>query len=110
MKRGGYGLNAIEPVRSTVLGLYLSRHRNMLLAESILRSLIEIYATHTIYSNDGGTWYPEACSSLWLKHRLHTFSEKSLIERAIQYFNDRTEHFDDYYPCIRFGCDGLSHV
>ena len=43
--------------------------------------------------------------SLGLKHRLHTSSEKSLIERAIQYFKDRTEHFDDYYPCIRFGCD-----
>ena len=49
-------------------------------------------------------------SSLGFKHRLHTFSEKSLIERAIQYFNDRTGHFDDYYPCIRFGCDVLSHV
>jgi len=83
MKHGGYGLNAIEPIRSTVLGLYLSRHRNMLVAESILRSLIEIYARHTVYSDDGGTWYPEACSSLGLKHRLHTFSEKSLFERAI---------------------------
>jgi putative transposase len=99
---------AIEPVRSTVLGVYLSRHRNMLVAESFLRSLIKIYGRHTVYS-DSGTWYPEACSSLGLKHRLHTSSEKSLIERAIQYFKDRTEHFDDYYPCIRFGCD-LSHV
>jgi putative transposase len=100
MRHGGYGLIAIEPVRSTVLGLYLSRHRNMLVAESFLRSLIEIYARHTVYSDDGGTWYHEACSSIGLKHRLHTSSEKSLIERAIQYFKDRTEHFDDYYPCI----------
>ena len=31
---------AIEPVRlSTVLGVYLSRHRNMLVAESFLSSL-----------------------------------------------------------------------
>src|SRR5919197_3097870 len=99
---------AIEPIRSTVLGVYLSRHRNMLVAESFLSSLIEIYGRHTVYS-DGGTWYPEACSSLGLKHRLHTSFEKSLIERTIQYFKDRTEHFDDYYPCIRFACD-LSHV
>ncbi|MGA9168649.1 MAG: hypothetical protein WBZ20_00705 [Nitrososphaeraceae archaeon] len=57
---------AIEPVRSTVLvGVYfLSRHRNMLVAESFLRSLIKIYGRHTVYSDDdGGTWYPEACSS-----------------------------------------------
>ena len=100
---------AIEPVRSTVLGVYLSKHRNMLVAESFLRSSIEIYGRHIVYSDGDGTWYSEACSSLELKHRLHTSSEKSLIERAIQYFKDRTEHFDDYYPCIRFGCD-LSHV
>jgi putative transposase len=41
---------AIEPVRSTVLGVYLSRHRNMLVAESFLRSLIEIYGRHIVYS------------------------------------------------------------
>src|SRR5437763_6747264 len=76
---------------------------------SFLRSLVEIYGRYTVYSDGGGTWYPEACSSLGLKHRLHTSFEKSLIKRAIQYFKDRTEHFDDYYHCIRFGCD-LSHV
>ncbi len=32
---------------------------------------------------------------------LTTFNplEKSLIERMMQYFKDRTENFDDYYPC-----------
>ena len=66
---------AIEPVRSTVLvGVYfLSRHRNMLVAESFLRSLIKIYGRHTVYSDDGGTWYPKVVlPSLGLKHRLHT--------------------------------------
>jgi putative transposase len=83
----------------------------MLVTESFLSSLIEIYGRH-IYCifTDGGTWYPEACSSPGLKHRSHTPFEKSLIERAIQYFKDRTEHFDDYYyPCIKSGCD-LSRV
>ena len=56
---------AIEPVRSTVLVevYFLSRHRNMLVDESFLRSLIKIYGRHTVYSDDGGTWHPEACSS-----------------------------------------------
>ena len=49
---------------------------------------------------DGGTWYPQACNFLHLKHRLHSPLEKSLIERMMQYFKDRTECFDDYYPCI----------
>ena len=67
---------AIEPVRSTILGVYLSRHRNMFVAESFLRSLIEIYGRHTVYSDGGTSWYPEACSSLGLKHRLHISFEK----------------------------------
>ena len=46
------------------------------------------------------TWYPQACNFLHLKHRLHSPLEKSLIERVMQYFKDRTECFDDYYPCI----------
>jgi hypothetical protein len=53
----------------------------------------------SVYS-DGESWYPEACSSsLGLKRRLHSSFEKSIIERSIQYFKDRTECFDGYYPC-----------
>jgi putative transposase len=44
---------------------------------------------YCIFTDGGGTWYPEACDSLGLKHRLHTPFEKSLIERAIQYFKER---------------------
>ena len=50
--------------------------------------------------------------SLGLKHRLHThlLKKASLKELSNTLKIDRTEHFDDYYPCIRFGCDDLSHV
>jgi transposase-like protein len=74
---------AIEPVHSTVLGIYLSRHRNMLVVESFLRSLIKIYGRHNTVYSDGGTWYPEACVFLGLEHRLHSSFEKNIIERAI---------------------------
>src|SRR5689334_20876541 len=41
-----------------------------------LSSLISIYGDkHTIYSDGGGTWYPEACVSLGLKRRLHASYE-----------------------------------
>ena len=79
----------------------------MLQAEKFIRSLIEKYRKHTVYT-DGDTWYPQACTFLHLKHRLHSPLEKSLIERVIQYFKDRTESFDDYYPCNN-NCD-LQHV
>ena len=72
--------------------------------------MIKIYGKHTVYS-DSGTRYPEACSYLSLKHRLHSSLEKSIIERTIEYFKDRTEHFDDYYyPCKRTIEYDFTHV
>ena len=99
---------ATEPVHRTVLGVYISRHRNMLVAEAFLQSLVQKYGRHPVYS-DGGTWYPEACRSLELEHRLHSTHSKNLMERAVEYFKDRTEGFDDYYPCTRQECN-LFHV
>ena len=36
---------------------------------------------------------------LGLRHLLHSSFEKGIIERTIEYFKDRTENFDNYYPC-----------
>lgn len=99
---------AVEPVRRTVLGVYVSRHRNILVAETFLRSLVRLYGTHVVYS-DGGPWYPDACHALGLEHRLHSSYGKSIIERMMEYVKDRTECVDDYYPCSRHECS-LSHV
>jgi putative transposase len=66
----------IEPIRHRILGVYISRHRNMLIAESFLKSLIKLYGKHVVYS-DGGSWYPKACNSLGLKHIIHSPFEKA---------------------------------
>jgi len=101
----------VEPIHRSVLGIHISEERNMFVAENFIRSLVEKYGRHIVYT-DGGTWYPQACNFLHLKHHLHSPLEKSLIERVMQYFKDRTESFDDYYPCIinqKRNCD-LTHV
>jgi putative transposase len=57
-------------------------------------------------------WYPQACQAcqfLKLEHHLHSPFEKSTIERTIQYIKDRTENFDDYFPCRLKNCK-LKHV
>ena len=49
-----------------------------------LSSLIRIYGDkYSVYS-DGGTWYPGACVSLGLQHRLHSSYEKSIFETTIE--------------------------
>ena len=72
----------------------------MLIAEKFIRSLVEKYGKHTVYT-DGGTWYDEACNVIGLKHYLHSPLEKSLMERVNQYLKDRIESFDDYYPVCK---------
>jgi len=87
-----------------VLGIHISEERNMFVAEKFNRSLVEKYGKHTI--TDAGRWYDdEACNVIGLKHYLHSSIEKSLMERVNQYFKDRTESFDYYYPCRQIECN-----
>jgi putative transposase len=99
---------AIEPIDKVILGTYISLERNMLIAEEFLHSMINKYGKHPV-STDGGTWYPQACRFLKIKHRLHSSYEKSIIERTIQSIKDRTESFDDYFPCTKCKCK-LQHI
>src|ERR671921_469456 len=71
-------------------------------------TLIKRYGKHNI-STDGGTWYPQACRFLNIEQHNHSSIEKSFIERTIQYIKDRTECFDDYFPCTRINCK-LEHI
>jgi putative transposase len=80
----------------------------MLIAEQFIKSLVEKYGKCNIFT-DGGTWYPQACK-LRLKHHVHSFYEKSIIERTIQYVKDRTEMFDDYFSCRKERSCKLEHI
>jgi putative transposase len=51
----------------------------------------------------------KACQFLKLEHHLYSLFEKSIIERTIHYIKDRTENFDDYFPCRLKNCK-LKHV
>ncbi|HEX6293689.1 MAG TPA: hypothetical protein VFZ46_00915 [Nitrososphaeraceae archaeon] len=54
----------------------------MFVAENFIRSLVEKYGRHTVYTDDGGTWYPQqVCNFLHLKHRLHSFSFRKEFDR-----------------------------
>ena len=99
---------AIEPKAKEILSITISKERNMLIDERFLSNLLKEYGKHPV-STDGGTWYPQACQFLKLLHHLHSSFEKGIIERTIQYIKDRTEGFDDYFPCKKKRCK-LKHV
>jgi putative transposase len=102
---------AIEPIRKEILGISISIERNMFVAERFISKLIKIHGPpHPVSTtDDGGTWYPpQACRSLKLSHHIHSFYQKSIIERTMQYIKDRTKSFDDYFPCRKKKCK-LTH-
>jgi len=80
----------------------------MFVAERFISVVKKNYGKHPV-STDGGTWYPQACRFLRLKHHIHSSFKKSIIERTMQYIKDRTESFDDYFPCKIKNCK-LNHV
>ncbi len=100
---------AIEPTNKQILHIDISFERTMLVAERFIASLINKFGKHPI-STDGGTWYPQACQFLKLQHHLHSSFEKSIMERTIQYIKDRTECFDDFFPCKKKKRCKLKHV
>jgi putative transposase len=99
---------ATEPENSQFLAQTISKERNMFVAERFLSDIVRDYGKHAV-STDGGTWYPQACEFLKIQHHVHSSIEKSLIERKMQYIKDRTEGFDDYFPCKIKNCK-LNHV
>jgi putative transposase len=98
----------IEPKHKEILTVDRSKERNMFVAERVLSEVVNNYGLHSV-SSDGGTWYPQACKFLKLEHHLHSSFEKSMIERTMQYIKDRTECFDDYFPCRKNKCK-LQHI
>ena len=98
----------IEPVNKEILSFHISKKRNISIAKRILSRVVNKCGSHPV-STDGGTGYSRTCKFLNLQHHLHSSYEKSLIERTMQYIKDRTECFDDYFPCKKNNCK-LKHV
>ncbi len=61
----------IAPLNKEILSFRISKERNMFVAEHFLSDTVKEYDRHPI-STDGGTWYPQSCKFLKLKHHLHS--------------------------------------
>ena len=90
---------ASGPKHGQIVKIDMSFGRTMLVAKRFIASLIDEYDGHSVSTDGGETWYPQACQFPKLKHHLHSSFEKSLIERTMQCIKDRMESFDDYFPC-----------
>ncbi len=53
----------------------------MFIVVRFISRLVKIYGPHPV-STDGGTWYPQDYRLLKLNHHIHSFYQKSIIERT----------------------------
>src|SRR5919198_4757191 len=95
---------AYEPHLNSCLMMHLSRERTIFVCYRFLKQLRNRYGSKPIFT-DGAQWYNGACRWLRLRHRVYGTELKNLMERFIQHIKDRTECFDDHFPCRKPDCD-----
>ena len=84
--------------------VHLSVERTIVICYLFLKRVRYKYGRKPILTDRAG-WCDEACRWLRLPHSNYPVEEKNLIERFIQTVKDRTECFDDSFPCRKEGCD-----
>ena len=99
---------AYEPNLDVCLMMNLSRERTMLVCYRFFKQLKERYGRKPIFT-DGAYWYNTACRWLRLSHRIYGIELKNIMERFVQYIKDRTECFDDHFPCRKPDCN-MQHI
>jgi putative transposase len=99
---------AYEPALNICLMMHLSRERTILVCYRFFKQLRYKYGKKPVLT-DRARWYNDVCKWLRLQHQVYGTELKSLMERFIHHIKDRTECFDDHFPCRKENCDG-QHV
>src|SRR5215207_84396 len=100
---------AYEPNLDVCLMMHLSRERTIFVCYQFFKQLRTRYGRKPIFT-DGALWYNDACRWLRLRHCVYGTDLKNIMERFIQHIKDRTECFDDHFPCRKKeNCD-TQHV
>jgi len=96
---------AYEPTLNSCLMMHLSRERTIFVCYQFFKQLRDRFGRRKPIFTDGAQWYNDACGWLRLDHRVYGTELKNVMERFIQHIKDRTECFDDYFPCRKENCD-----
>jgi putative transposase len=89
--------------------MHLSRERTIFVCYRFFRQLRNRYGSSKPIFTDGARWYNDACKWLRLTHQVYDSKLKNLMERFVQRIKDRTECFDDHFPCRKQNCN-IQHV
>lgn len=96
---------AYEPNLHACLLFHISKERTIFVCYQFFKQIRTRFGRKPIIYSDGAHWYNDACKWLRLKHIVYGIDLKNIIERLIQQIKDRTECFDDHFPCRIKNCN-----
>ena len=99
----GYGQLMNQIYMFVCYFIYLQR-KNHFCMLSVLQTIRTRFGNKPIFT-DSAHWYNDACRWLRLKHVIYGTELKNIMERFIQQIKDRTECFDDNFPCRTHKCN-----
>jgi putative transposase len=86
------------------LMMHLSRERTIFVCYQFFKQLRSKFGRKPILT-DGARWYIDACRWLGLQHYVYGTDLKNKMERFVQKIKDRTECFDNNFPCGKMDCN-----
>lgn len=89
---------AIDPENREIVGLHVSKHREMIDVLQFLNRCLRHCDGKPILISDGGPWYRWPARRLGLKHVVLSGGDRNYIERWFGTFKDRLRAFDCYFP------------
>jgi transposase-like protein len=89
--------------------MHLSKERTILVCYQFFKQLTARYCRKPIFT-DGAYWYNTTCRWLRLPHKIYRPELKNMMERFIQQIKDRTECFDDHFPCKKVKICKILHL
>lgn len=97
----------IKQANSRTISIHRKQHADS--RKVSVRYIIKVHGKHPSQPTVEPGNQPICLQVFKTKSPLHSSLEKSLIEKTMQYIKDRTEGFDNYFPCSQENCK-QSHV
>ena len=106
VKITGYGWHMNQVYMSVWCFVYQEKELSIFVCYQFFKQIRTKFGSKSIYYTDGAYWYNDACKWLRLKHVIYETDLKNIMERFIhQQIKDRTECFDDNFPCKIIECE-----
>ena len=103
----GYGQLMNQVYMSVWCFVYQEKELSIFVCYQFFKQIRTKFGNKPVYTTDGAYWYNNDVYK-WLRLKyiiIYETDQKNIMERFIQQIKDRTECFDDNFPCKIIECE-----